>query len=160
MKNKKILSIIFIVLILAVFIVPFSFAVYRENALAYGDVISADWNVSLNQTGIDDHLSVVTGSNTATYDLRVTSNSKVDVVYTVVISNLPAGVEVSFDSGAFQSQVNNTVSFTDVGTILYSDVNKTKTHTLTFKALAGATSITDKEVDIDVTFRQVVPSDL
>lgn len=159
MKKDKLSSIITMIVILSFFVVPFSFALYKVNANATGELISANWNVSLNQDGVNNYLSVIPGSHNASYNLNVTSNSKVDVVYTVIISNLPAGVEVSFDGGSFVSQINNTVTFTDIGTILYSDSVKTKTHVLTFKALTGSVLTTDKEVDIDVTFRQIMPNE-
>ena len=159
MKKDKISSISTMILILSFFVVPFSFAIYRVNVNASGELISASWNVSLNQQGVNNYLSVIPDSYNAGYTLNVTSNSKVDVVYTVIISNLPAGIEVSFDGGSFRSQSNNTITFTDIGSILYSDSVKTKTHTLTFKALTGSTLINNKEVDIDVTFRQIMPNE-
>ena len=159
MKKDKNIKLILLAVILSLFVIPFSFAAYRVKNLLSGNLISASWNVSLNQEGINNYLSVIPDSYNASYTLNVTSNSKVDVVYTVIISNLPAGIEVSFDGGAFRSQIDNTITFTDIGTILYSDSVKTKSHTLTFKALTGSTLTNNKEVDIDVTFRQIMPNE-
>ena len=159
MKKDKNIKLIILVVILSFFVIPFSFAVYRVATNSSGDLISANWSVSLNQQGVNNYLSVIPDSYNAGYTLNVTSNSKVDVVYTVIISNLPAGIEVSFDGGSFRSQSNNTITFTDIGSILYSDSVKTKTHTLTFRALTGSTLINNREVDVDVTFRQIMPNE-
>ena len=157
---KKIMPIPIIISILVIlFIIPMSYAIYRSYSTVGGTIAAASWNVSLNQNNVNNNLTIIPGTHNDTYTLNVTNNSEVDVNYTVVISNLSPGVEVSFDNGTFQQQdVNNTITFTDVGSILYTDTNKTKTHTLTFKANTGATLVTDREVDIDVTIKQIIPS--
>ena len=157
---KKIMPIPIIISILVIlFIIPMSYAIYRSYSTGGVTIAAASWNVSLNQNNVNNNLTIIPGTHNDTYTLNVTNNSEVDVNYTVVISNLSPGVEVSFDNGTFQQQdVNNTITFTDVGSILYTDTNKTKAHTLTFKANTGATLVTDREVDIDVTIKQIIPS--
>lgn len=157
---KKTMPIPIIISILVIlFIIPMSYAIYRSYNTGDVTIATASWNVSLNQNNVNNNLTIIPGTHNDTYTLNVTNNSEVDVNYTVVISNLSPGVEVSFDNGTFQQQdVNNTITFTDVGSILYTDTNKTKSHTLTFKANTGATLVTDREVDIDVTIKQIIPS--
>lgn len=161
MKKENIikLSIIAIVGILLIFIVPSTFSLLRGSTNTNGSLASAEWNVSLIEDTDNTSLVVLPGTINATYELNVKSLSEVDVKYTVVISNLPSGVTVKFDDGDFQSQdENNTISFTDIGTILYSDSveDKTKTHTLTFSADANADFVDNQKVNIDVIVRQIV----
>lgn len=156
MKKRKKTYIIAAIVIIFLFIISSSLAIYKKRQGNDGEILLATWDVSLNQTGVNDSLTVVPETYNPTYTLNITSQSQIDIRYTVVISNLPAGVEVSIDNGTFRSPVNNTISFADVGTILYSDNEKTKTHTLTFKANSNATVINNQTVDIDVIVKQIV----
>ena len=146
------LMIVAIVLI----IIPTAFSMYKSNTNANGTLVLAEWDVSLNQTGVNNSLTVVSGGANDTYTLNIRSLAEVDVKYTIVISNLPAGVEVALDNGSFQSQVSNTITFTNVGTILYTDVNKTKSHLLTFKAVSGTTAVNAQAVNINVIVEQIL----
>ena len=154
--GRVIFSMVIVIAFLAFFAsLPLSTALYKRKNIVQGDMISAIWNVSVNQTGVNNNLSVVPGTYNADYTLNLVNNSQVDVVYSVVLSGLPAGVEVSYNGGTFQQQdANNTISFTDIGTILYSAQNKNKTDTLTFRAVNGAAYINNKKIDVDVTMRQ------
>ena len=149
MKNKRI--ILSIIVILFVFCGALSFALYRKSGQGTGTIDAATWSISRSQNG--GSLEVMPGYTTADYTLTVSSASEVDVIYTVIISNLPAEVEVALD-GVYQPQQNNEIVFDDAGTINYNDSVKTKTHTLTFRAAANAQPVTEQDVDIDVEFRQ------
>ena len=92
----------------------------------------------------------------ASYTIDVTSQSQVDMIYSIVIDGLPNGVSVALDNGEFIQEVNNKVTFSNVGTIAYSDENKTKSHTLTFKATSSSNIVNEKEVDINVIARQAL----
>ena len=89
--------------------------------------------------------------------MNIESNCEVDLKYSVIISNLPDGVEVSYNGGTFQQQdANNTITFTDVGTILYTDAVKNQSRTLTFRGTSNAEIVDDQEVNIDVVVRQFI----
>lgn len=155
MKNKN-MYFIFVFAFLFFAFLTHSFGMFKNNSTVTGTINAAEWSVSLEQSGVNNTLSIIPESTNANYTLNVKSLSEVDVVYTIVISNLPQGVEVALDNGQFQSQTNNTITFTDAGTILYSSINRTNSHTLTFKAVSGATYVNNQTVDIDVIVHQVM----
>lgn len=156
--RKKILITTIIVLVLSFFVIPGSYAIYRNILNSNGDIASAQWNVTLNQVGVNNYISVLAGDATssASYTVNVRSISEVDIAYTIVVSNIPSGTSVALDNGSYQQPTNNQVIFNNAGTILYSDVNKTKTHTLTFQAASGATYVSNQEVNVDVIARQTL----
>ena len=153
-KKKMILDILSMTFVLTLFLGSSTYAIYRGFISIGGTLASSDWSVSLNQQGVENHLLIVQGGATDTYTLNVTSESEVDVVYSIVISNLPSGVSISLDGGEAIPQSNNQVIISNAGTILYQDQERTKTHELTFIAAAGATLVTNQQVSIDVVMRQ------
>ena len=140
LKNKKIIMIVATLLI----VIPFSYALLRSVTGGNGNLVAATWNVTVNE------------SIEASYTIDVTSQSQVDMIYSIVIDGLPSGVCVSIDNGEFVQETNNKVTFSNVGTIAYSDTNKTKSHTLTFKATSSSNVVNEKEVDINVIARQAL----
>ena len=158
MKKRNIKITIITLGILILFIVPISYAIFRNSSNATGSLSLATWSVTLNQEGVNDTLVVIPSTQTdATYTLNIESDCEVDIKYSIMISNLPSGVEVSFDGGDFEEQdENNTITFTDVGTILYTDSEKNQTKTLTFRGKSNAEIVENQEVNIDVVVRQIV----
>jgi hypothetical protein len=146
-----------IALVLLFFFVSETYAILKQAVNPDVDVTLATWNVTLNQTGVNDDLTIIPELLNASYTLNITSQSQTDIKYSIIISGLPTGVEISLDGGSYQSQQSNhTISFANVGTILISDAVKTKTHTLTFRAVTGATVVTEQDVDIDVVVKQLI----
>ena len=124
---------IILIAITALIFVYSSFAIYKNNSRANLLTTAATWDVSLN----------------------ITSQSEVDMLYNIVIDDLPSGVSVKLDNGSFIPESSGEVIFNNAGSILYSDVNKTKTHTLTFKAASGTSYVANEEININVITRQV-----
>lgn len=156
---KKIMPIPIIISILVIlFIIPMSYAIYRSYSTGGATIAAASWNVSLNQNNVNNNLTIIPGENgtTASYTINITSNSEVDVIYTIVIENLPSGVSISLDDGSFVAANNNKVVFTDVGTILYSDANKNKSHVITIKANSNTQYVNNQEIDVNVITRQAL----
>lgn len=156
---KKIMPIPIIISILVIFfIIPMSYAIYRSYSTGGGNIATASWNVSLNQNNVNNNLTIISGENetTASYTINITSNSEVDVIYSIVIENLPSGVSISLDDGSFVAANNNKVVFTDVGTILYSDANKNKSHVITIKANSNTQYVNNQEIDVNVIARQAL----
>ena len=156
---KKIMPIPIIISILVIlFIIPMSYAIYRSYSTGGGNIATASWNVSLNQNNVNNNLTIIPGENgtTASYTINITSNSEVDVIYSIVIENLPSGVSISLDDGSFVAANNNKVVFTDVGTILYSDANKNKSHVITIKANSNTQYVNNQEIDVNVIARQAL----
>ena len=148
-----------VVAILVLLAITSTFSMLRTSLGANGALSLATWSVTLNQEGVNDELTIVPVTSNDIYELNVTSTSKVDIKYTIVISNLPAGVQVALDNGTPESQDNdNKITFTDAGTILYNDVNKTKSHMLTFSAVANTTPVNSQTVSIDVIASQMLNS--
>ena len=157
-ETKIIIRCLLIIAILSFVIITPTISYYKSATQSSASLSLADWNVSLNQTGENSLLTIMQNSSNASYTVNITSTSEVDVKYSIVISNLPVGVEVSIDDGeTFVSQDNDhKITFTNVGTILYTDSVKTKSHTLIFKATSVATAVDDQTVDIDVLVQQML----
>ena len=137
MKNKiKLVTILFI---LALLIVRSSFALFKGILATTVATNMASWNVTLEQAGVDNNLMVVPEVSNATYTLNVKSLSDVDVVYDVVISSLPSGIEASLDGVNFSQESNGTITFTNAGTIPYNSANNgIDSKTITFRGVSGA----------------------
>ena len=160
MRKKIIVILLLPVLILVTFCAMKTFGLLRSSGSATGSLITAEWSVSRNQSESTDSIEVIPEMSTDTYNLTVTSSSEVDVKYTVIVSNLTVGVEVQLDDGTFQTPSNGTIRLTKnggvTGTINYNDDPKTKNHTLTFRAISSAQTVSDREIDIDVEFKQTL----
>ena len=157
MKNR-ILIIIILVLVSSLFVIQSTFALYRMISKSTGSIATATWNVTLNQENELNNLSLIAGdeNSTASYTVNITSTSQVDIIYTIVVNNIPAGVKVKLDNGEYQTPSSNKVIYADVSTINYSDENKAKSHTLTFKAENNTENLEDEELNINVIARQVL----
>jgi len=157
MNKKSFIIPVVVVAILMLLTITSSYSAYRSAFQANGTIGLATWNVVLNQEGIDDDLTIIPVTADDTYTLNITSTSKVDIKYTIVISNLPEGVKVALGEGEPKQQNNeHVIMFEDAGTILYNDTEKTKSHTLTFSAVANTTPVDSQEVNIDVIAKQIV----
>ena len=151
MKDKKVKIILFVFLLLVI-IVPSSWAILKRNATTSSPISAASWNVSVSSNS-SSSMQLIPDSGTASYNITVTSNSEVDTDYSIIVSNIPSGVQVKLDSGSFQPY-SSTVTFSNVGTILYGAQSTSATHTLTFKANAGAAFVNNQSVSVDVEFKQ------
>ena len=158
-KDKKISIVLIFFVIISFFVVRYSFAIYRISKTLQGGITSAKWNVYLNQSGMADHMSIVADPNgtTASYTLNITSESEVDVIYSIELDGLSEDVSVSVDGGTtFTKENNGKVTFSDVGTINYVSGGNTVTKTLIFKALSTAEFVTNNPIDIKVIARQAL----
>jgi hypothetical protein len=153
MRKKKIIFVI--VILLLFFCARKTFAIFKSFGQRTNSIPTAVWSVSRNHSSSSDSIDLIKEHGGDDYTLTVQSNSEVDVTYSVIISNLPVGVEVDLD-GVTYTQSNNEIRINDVDTIYYSDQTKTRTHTLTFRATSGSTVISNQQIDIDVEFSQTV----
>ncbi len=155
MKNKIIKPMLLVIGILLIFCAVHTFALLRSSTSGSGTIDTATWSVTRNQSQSGDSIEIVPGLSTDSYTLTVQSNSEVDVIYSIIISDLPTGVEVDLDnSGNYRTPTSGTLRINSAGTINYNDSVKTKTHTLTFRAANGTTPVSDQEINIDVEFKQ------
>jgi hypothetical protein len=158
MKEKIINNKLLIILIMAMLIIiPISYAIHRTQKNSSGNLATATWNVTLNQSN-NNYLSIArdTNNNQVSYTIEVTSTSQVDMVYSIVVEDLPAGISVSLDNGTPVQETNNKVIFSDVATILYSDQTKAKSHTITFIADSNTSLVNEQETNINVIARQAL----
>ena len=150
--HSKTIEMVILVYLLSVFCIPSSLGIYKNSSSSTKTIDAADWNVSLNQSGVSGTVQITEGdANGGTYTLNVISNSEVDVTYDIIISNIPSCVQVKLGNWSFQTQ-SSTVTFSNAGIINYGD--GPNTHTLTFKANNGATIVNNQQVNIDVDFKQ------
>jgi len=154
--KKALAPILCFVFVVAIFFVIQTFAMYRDSASGEGTIPAATWSVTRSYSDPNDSLELTSGTITDDYTLTVQSNSKVDVIYDIIISNLPEGVVVSLDDGSDLPQEEGKITIPNAGTINYNDSEKVREHTLTFKAISGATAVSEQEIDIDVEFRQAL----
>jgi hypothetical protein len=131
-------------------------AIFRRSTDSYATVNTADWNVNMTGTS-DNAVSIVSREKrNDTYTFKVSSNSEVDVTYKLILTNVPDKVQVKLDDREFVGGTGGTITIDPAGTILYSDTDKEVEHTLTFKALSGATAVTDLEIGLEVVISQVL----
>ncbi len=157
MKNNKLKILIFVVGISLIFCTIHTFALMRMGTNGSGSLDAATWSVSRNYSQPGDSLELYPGGATDSYTLTVESHSEVDVLYKIIISNLPSDVEVDIDNTGYQEATAGVLTIENANTVInYNDSIKTKTHVLTFRATSGASLVTDQEIDIDVEFRQDV----
>ena len=158
MKEKIINNKLLIILIMiTLIIIPVSYAIHRTQKNSSGNLATATWNVTLNQSN-NNYLSMTRDSNNnqVSYTIDVTSTSQVDMIYSIVVDDLPAGISVSLDNGTPVQESNNKVIFSDVATILYSDQTKTKSHTITFIADSNTSLANEQETNINVIASQTL----
>ena len=153
--NKK--AIIIVISIIALIVIPSTYAVFKSTSNHNGIIALAEWSVTLNSTD-NDHLVIVPNpiNTTASYTITITNTSEVDITYDIVISNLPSGVSVALDERTPILEDNNTVVISNAGTLSYVPNNNTKSHTLIFSAGSSTDYVTNKRVNIDVIAKQLV----
>ena len=153
--KKTVKLLIFVIIFFAA--LATTFAIYRKASSGSGSLDTSTWSISRSTSQQGDSIDVIAGTNEDTYDLTVTSGSEVDVTYTIILSNLPDDIQVKLDNGSYNTPDSVTHKITILGgTINYNDSVKTKTHTLTFRALSGATPVTAQSINIDVEFKQTI----
>ena len=155
--NKKNILIVLLLLLLSTTIIYETYSIYRKENNGGASLRASIWNVELNQEGESGNINLVSGTNNQDYILKIESTSEVDVSYKIEVSNVPTGLEISLDGGNFKpSNSNNKIIFDNAGKILYTDTNKEKTHTLTFKSNLGTQVENNRKIKIDVIAQQEI----
>lgn len=154
-KFKLFLKIYFIIL-------TFSFSVltlskYVSKVEGDGGLKVAKWEVKLDTNLSSDTFTVVMGNGSQNYKLKVYSTSEVGVSYSIVLSNIPNGVQVSLDGATPLTPTNNKITFSNVGQFDANGAIKSREHTLSFSAILGSNEISDTDINMDVVFIQRAP---
>ena len=149
-REKKIVTfiIIFFVVFFSCFLVNKTFSSYRSNIIGSGETDIAKWELLIN--GDDNSINLVPGGSAVDYILRVTSKSNVSSNYSIELSDLPSDVKVSLDNGSYETPSNGVIEFSDCGSFTSSVTSVINDHTLSFKAISGASNVSNRELDIDV----------
>ena len=158
MRNKLLQKKSIVIILVLMFMIPTTYAVFKDKVLGNSSLTLAKWNVTLNQSNVNNSLSIVPEPNemTASYTVNINSISEVSIIYSIVVDNLPSGVSVSLDGVNYEPEDNHKVVFSNIGTIPYNDATKERQHTLFFKATSNATYVDDSEVSVNVEVRQQV----
>ena len=160
MVRKKIDRILMFAVLIGLLIVPATYAIFRGTVNSSLALTSSEWDVSLNQNNDNNYLTIVPEPENVndTYTLHMTSNSEVDVIYSIIIDNVPTGVSVKAGNGSFVQESNHKVLLNNAGVIHYNPNGSTEDCVLTFKASSGATFVDEQQVSISVILSQEVPS--
>lgn len=153
-KKFKVFLTIYLMLFTLTFILT-TFSKYLHQVTGTGTKAIAKWEV-LFQGDNTNTINIVKANTTQEYKLKVTNNSEVGIVYSVVLSNVPNGVTVELD-GIPYTPLNGEIKLENVGTINANASQKTKEHALNFSASLSAANVNNSEIDMDVTFTQVNP---
>ena len=160
MKKSSIrfLFVLLVVTTICHFLIPSSFALFRSKVETTGSVELAKWDVGLNQEGVNDNLTIkADGEDDDIYLLTVRSNSEVDVVYSIELSNVPEGVQVQLDERDFINvPASHKITIDDAGTIVYNGSEQSVQHVLRFRALTTAAEVDEQEIKVEVTMRQAL----
>lgn len=160
--KRKISNHKFVFLVLSSFFVTFclSFTIntFSKMITKLSDVQDsktvAKWDVSAN---LPDATYTIVSTDEQTYQISVTNNSEVALTYSIKITNKSQNSLVYLD-GTQRTDLKNDYTFNDVGTINANDTNKTKQHTLKFVSTPDVSEYNNRQVKIEVIFKQKNPS--
>ena len=156
MKKGFLLLICFGCVVAIFLLVPLSNAVYKRLATSAKSVSASEWSVTLTQMSANNNVTLVSGSGTQTYSLKVRSESEVNVIYDIEIGNIPAGVKIKLDQNQNYEtpDQNNKIIFTDAGSIAYSSQGGEQTHVLTFTTAPGTQLVYNRQLTVKVIAQQ------
>ena len=149
--NKKIIKIVLLLLVVVLnSSILFTYSMFRSSKTGNGTINGATWSVS--SVGNKNSITLIGGGSEETYTITVQNNSEVDLNYSILLTNIPNGVQVKLDNGNFITVSNNQITFSNVGTLLYGAVSRN--HTLTFKTSINSTEVSSQSVNVNVEFVQ------
>lgn len=149
-REKKIITfiIVFLLILSSCLIINKTFSRHRSTIIGSGETDVAKWELFLN--GDSQSINLTPGGSSVDYTLRLTSNSEVSSKYSIEISNLPDTVKIALDNGEFVEPIDGVILFEDSGSFDASSNSVVNNHTLSFKAISGASSVSNRELDIDI----------
>lgn len=111
-------------MLLTSFFVIRTYSKFSSSVDKTGSLSIAKWDVLANIPTED--INLVAGNNIDTYTLTVTSKSEVATNYSIVISNLPIGVQVALDNNNYKNVSSGKVQFNNVGSFNANASNTSK----------------------------------
>lgn len=148
MKKK----IIILLIIPFCFVTSITYSLYKNSTSGTASIGAATFSVSM--TGNENAVSIIEGNSTFEETVTVRNDSEVDVTYSIIISNLPTGVQVSLDNEEYVTETNNKIIFEDAGTVLYGA--SPVSHSLRFNAPLTVDEVSNQSIDVNVEFKQVL----
>ena len=152
LKKKFVVFFSLYLVLLTSFFAIRTYSKFSNSVDKTGSLSIAKWDVLANIPTED--INLVAGNNIDTYTLTVTSKSEVATNYSIVISNLPIGVQVALDNNNYKNVSSGKVQFNNVGSFNANASNTSKNHTLKIKAELYADEQTNKKIKVDVVFTQ------
>ena len=156
MEKRSFIITSFIFMVVALLVIPFSKAIFKSSAGATKTINAAAWDVSLTQMSATNNVTLVSGTGTQTYSLKVSSESEVDVIYAIVVENVPSGVKIKLDDRQNYEtpDANNKITFSNAGSITYSPQGGENTHVLTFTSDPGTQVVSNRQLTVKVIAKQ------
>lgn len=153
-KNKYKSFLVLYFLCFSLFFTAETFSKFLSIINVSGSLEVAVWDVALANPDAED-VSLIAGNTTQDFLLTVTSTSEIASNYSIVITNVPAGVSVKIDNGSEFTPENNVIIIPNVGSFEANDANSQHQHTITVIASID-TGVLDKEqLSLYLTFTQV-----
>ena len=153
---KKFSLVVIAIVLLLLISVPPTYSMLKSSKPSSAVLSTAIWDVAMTE-GNDNELTIRAKEQlNDSYTFKVSSSSEVDVTYDVIISNVPDKVQVKLDDGEFLGTETGEITINNAGTILYGSGDNENEHTLTFKALEGATPVVDTNIGLKVVISQVL----
>lgn len=155
LKTKYLIVSFGILIIFDIVFIISSFAKFRTSlSSSQQSKDIAKWNVSAN---IPDASYTIAPCGDQSYNISVTNNSDVALMYSIKVTNKSKDSLVLLDDTTF-SDLKSDYTFDNVGTINANASTKTKTHTLKFISTPDVTEYNNRQVTIEVTFKQKKPA--
>ena len=158
MKKRYLIYICFVFVMVVFLVIPLTKAIFKSQAASTGAVTTAEWDVSLTQISETNNVTLISGTDTQVYSLKVSSESEVDVIYAIEIGNVPAGVKIKLDQRQNYEtpDANNKITFSNAGSIVYSPQGGENTHILTFTSESGTPVVSNRQLTVKVIVQQVL----
>jgi hypothetical protein len=149
-REKKIITfiIIFLLLLSSCFLINKTFSRFGATVVGSGETDVAKWELLVDDN--QQSVNLLPGGDSVDYTLRLTSNSEVSSCYSIELSNLPSSVRISLDNGNYITPIDGVVAFENSGCFKSSTSSVIKNHTLSFKAISGAESVSNRKIDVDI----------
>ena len=153
-RKKKLIVflIVFFLVFLSCVMVNRTFASYRSNIITSGETDAAKWELLVE--GDRNSIDLVPGGSSVSYILSVTSKSEVSSTYSIIIDNLPNGVQIALDEGDYVDPVDGIITFTDCGRFNATDSFINNEHRITFRATSSSGNVFNRELNIDIDVKQ------
>ena len=154
-KKKALICLIFLLIVISN---SYIIAKYNSSIQSSGNVNVAHWKVNVNTNGNESNaLNIISENTTADYEIEVSSTSEVALTYSIVLSNVPNGLEVKLDNANKKTPTNNIITFDNVGAFVANGTQeeRTRTHTLNFNDPLNTNNSGTKEINIDVVIDQI-----